>query len=149
MREAIDSTRAGIIDISHLAATGRFRPLPSTVNSECFLISRFFFQFDFVITYHSKSPVPDLYPSFVRNEKQGCLFTDEELTNMRSKDSRHLLPPSHSTRTGLIAWAVSNAMPSNNRAAFAEAIGKLVQVSFLPLNASPNSWAWRFNPRFI
>uniref|UniRef100_A0A5K3FZL1 Fucosyltransferase n=3 Tax=Mesocestoides corti TaxID=53468 RepID=A0A5K3FZL1_MESCO len=74
------------------------------------------------------SPVPPMYPLFVRNTKPRLKFTDEEKSAMLAKNNTYLLPHYHKQRTKLIAWVVSNHSPRNNRKEYAEAIAKFVPV---------------------
>ncbi|VDD79009.1 unnamed protein product [Mesocestoides corti] len=83
-------------------------------------------QIDMFNTYMAASPVPYMYPHFVRNTKPRLKFTDEEKSAMLAKNNTYLLPHYHKQRTKLIAWVVSNHSPHNNRKKYAEAIAKFV-----------------------
>ncbi|KAH9278310.1 Glycoprotein 3-alpha-L-fucosyltransferase A [Echinococcus granulosus] len=85
-------------------------------------------QIDLFITYMPKSPVPFVYSVFVRNKNPKYRFTTEEAAFMLSKNYVHLLPPHHRQRRRLIAWAVSDHQPNNNRAEYASAIAKFIPV---------------------
>uniref|UniRef100_A0A5K3F7Q6 Fucosyltransferase n=1 Tax=Mesocestoides corti TaxID=53468 RepID=A0A5K3F7Q6_MESCO len=85
-------------------------------------------QIDMFNTYMAASPVPYMYPHFVRNTKPKLKFTDEEKAAMLAKDNTYLLPHYHRQKTKIIAWVVSNHSPRNNRNAYAKAIAKFIQV---------------------
>lgn len=70
-----------------------------------------------------------MYPMFIRNEKPGELFTEDEVREMLARDNKYLLPKHHFNRTRLVAWMVSNGWPKNSRKIFAKTLGKFVPVS--------------------
>ncbi|VDD83018.1 unnamed protein product [Mesocestoides corti] len=90
-------------------------------------------QVDMFNTYMADSPVPYMYPMFVRNTKRKLKFTNEEKSAMLAKNNTYLLPHYHKQRKNLIAWVVSNHWPRNNRKEYAEAIAKFIPVDIYGL----------------
>ncbi|VDK24991.1 unnamed protein product, partial [Taenia asiatica] len=93
-------------------------------------------QIDLFITYMAKSPVPYVYSVFVRNKNPKYRFTAEETALMLSKNYVHLLPPHHKGRKKLVAWAMSNYRPRNNRIEYASAIAKFIPVDIFSRNGT-------------
>ncbi|VDK25358.1 unnamed protein product, partial [Taenia asiatica] len=91
-------------------------------------------QIDLFITYMAKSLVPFVYSVFVRNKNPKYRFTAEETALMLSKNYVHLLPTHHKGRKELIAWAMSNYRPYNNRVEYANAIAKFIPVDIFGRN---------------
>ena len=77
----------------------------------------------------AKSPVPFMYPLFLRNTRPKYRFTSEEIKAMLDKSHTHLLPEYNRNRTNKIAWVVSNNRPKNARIQYAKAINKFITVS--------------------
>ncbi|VDO08582.1 unnamed protein product [Rodentolepis nana] len=108
-------------------------------------------QVDIFVTYMSTSPVPWIYPMFVRNTYPTLKFTKEHVSQMISENNTQLLPPYHKNRTKLVAWVVSNSHPSNNRIQYADALAQFVPIDIygrnrkltLPDMENPFEWLSR------
>uniref|UniRef100_A0A5K3F9M4 Fucosyltransferase n=1 Tax=Mesocestoides corti TaxID=53468 RepID=A0A5K3F9M4_MESCO len=85
-------------------------------------------QIDMFNTYMAASPIPYMYPHFVRNTKPKLKFTNDEKAAMLTRNKTYLLPYYHRQRTKLITWVVSNHRPQNNRNEYAKAIAKFIPV---------------------
>nr|CDS30042.2 glycoprotein 3 alpha L fucosyltransferase [Hymenolepis microstoma] len=108
-------------------------------------------QVDIFVSFMTASPVPWIYPMFVRNVYPSLKFSTEHISQMLSANNTHLLPSYHKNRTKLIAWVVSNGHPSNNRIQFADALAQFVSVDIygrngklkLPDEGNPFQWLSR------
>ncbi|KAL7058001.1 hypothetical protein AAHC03_016983 [Spirometra sp. Aus1] len=85
-------------------------------------------QISFYITHHIFATVSSFYGVYRAFKQPHCVMSDAERETLKRQNSLHLLPPNHSQRTKMVAWAVSDMQPANRRNELGAAISKYVLV---------------------
>ncbi|KAL7057998.1 hypothetical protein AAHC03_016984 [Spirometra sp. Aus1] len=85
-------------------------------------------QISFYITRHTIATVSAYYGVYRAFKQPDCVMSDAERETLKRQNSLHLLPPNHSQRTKMVAWAVSDMQPANRRNELGAAISKYALV---------------------